>query len=56
MQQYPSAYELHGAAAEGEHQLGNEYQVDEAEVPVVDAEVHDALREEGEHQLYHAAQ
>ena len=55
MQQYPSAYELHGAAAEGQHQLGDEYQIDESEVPVVDAEIHDALREEGEHQLYHAA-
>ena len=56
MQQYPSAYELHGAAAEGQHQLGNEHQVDKSEILVVDAEVHDALREEGEHQLYHAAQ
>ena len=46
MQQYPSAYKLHGAAAEGQHQLGDEHQVYEAEVLVVDAEVHDGLREE----------
>ena len=47
VQQYPPADELHRRTAEGQHQLGYQGQVDEAQVLVVDAEVHHALRQEG---------
>ena len=56
MQQYPSPDELHRRAAEGQHQLRHQHQPDKAQILVVDAEVHHALRQEGQHQLYPAAQ
>ena len=55
MQQDPSSDEFHGTAAESQHQLGDEHKVYEAEVLVVDTEVHDALREERQHELDHTA-
>ena len=56
VEQYPAADELHRRAAEGQRQLRHQYQPDEPHVLVVDAEVHHALRQEGQQQLDAAAQ
>ena len=44
---YPAPYEIYGTAAERQHQLGNQHQIDKTEILVVDAEVYYRLCEEG---------
>ena len=55
MQQQPPADEVDGRTAEGEHQLTEQYQPDEADVPVLDAHVDDGLGEERQDELQQAA-
>ena len=55
MQQQPPADEVDGRAAEGEHQLTEQYQPDEANILVLDAHVDDGLREERQDELQQAA-
>ncbi len=55
MQQQPPVYEVDGRAAEGEHQLTEQYQPDEADVLVFDAHVDDGLGEERQDELQEAA-
>ena len=46
MQQYPTPYKIYGAAAERQHQLGNQYQIDKTEILVIDTKVYYRLCEE----------
>jgi hypothetical protein len=55
VQQQPAADEIDGRTAHREHQLSQEYQPDKADVLVLDAHVHDALREERKDELQQAA-
>ena len=55
VQQQPAADKIDGGTAHSEHQLSQEYQPDKADVLVLDAHVHDALREERKDELQQAA-
>ena len=55
MQQQPPADKVDGHTAEGEHQLSEQYQPDEAYVLVLDAHVDDGLREERQDELQQTA-
>ena len=55
MQQQPAADKVDGRTAEGQHQLAEQYQPDEAEILVLDAHVYDGLCEEWQHELQQAA-
>ena len=55
MQQQPPADKVDGHTAEGEHQLSEQYQPDEAYVLVLDAHVDDGLREERQDELLQTA-
>ena len=55
MQQQPTADEVNGRAAEGEHQLAEQYQPNEAKVLVLDAHIDDGLGEKRQDELQEAA-
>lgn len=54
VQQYPSPDKVDGSTADGQHQLPDEYQVDETDVLLMNAHIHDGLGEEGKNQLQQA--
>lgn len=55
MQQQPAADEIDGSTAERQHQLAKQNQPDEAYILILDAYIHDGLREEWQDELQQAA-
>ena len=48
VKQYPPADEVHRHTAHGQHQLSQQNQVDDVQIPLLDAHIHDGLCQERE--------